>query len=98
MLVSDLEQVKESFLADLNTIEPSSTVDFYNGAQTACQQVVNRARVLAQNLELTADSLTQLNQFCADRIARFTPPEDEVEAGLLEGYDRMKQAIIAGLT
>ena len=72
MQLSDLELLRDNATKELNTIESIDIIDHVNGKLTAINHAFNRAITLSKKDELDQQGITELNQFCSDRMAIFS--------------------------
>jgi hypothetical protein len=94
MQLSKLQELRKQPINDLNTIESVEIIDWVNGRLTAINHALNKATLLSNGDELDQQGITDLNQFCSDRIVLFASSSNELDRGLLEGYLAVKNYIL----
>jgi hypothetical protein len=97
MELTTLEKLKLDIFKLLNTIESVDSIDYNNGVNVASEFIYNQASKLTIDGVLDTNSLTALNQLCSDKIMRYTPYQDKMEHGMIDGYQKMKDAILSGI-
>jgi hypothetical protein len=92
--LSELESLRNNATKELNTIESVGNIDYANGKLTAINHVLNKAVMLSNNSELDQQEITDLNQFCSDRMVMFLGSSDSLDIGMLNGYLAVKNYIL----
>lgn len=94
MQLSELEALRSNAINELNTIESVEIIDYVNGKLTAINHAINKAMMLSDGNKLNQQGITDLNQFCSDRIALFINLPSELDKGMCEGYLTVKNYIL----
>lgn len=94
MQLSELDKLKNAVINELNTIESIEIIDYVNGKLTAINHSINKALTLSINDELDQQAITDLNQFCSDRLELFRNSPNELDKGMADGYKLVKNVIL----
>lgn len=95
MQLSELEQLRDNATKELNTIESIETIDYVNGKLTAINHAFNKAITLSSNSKLTQQGITDLNQFCSDRMMLFSGSTNQLDKGMCDGYLTVKTFLMS---
>lgn len=95
MELSHIENLLQVVRGSLNTIETAGNIDYYSGMRTAIAHSINQARTFAKTAELDQEGITQINLFLCNKITRLTPPQDDLEKGMVSGYTMVKEVVLS---